>query len=99
MVSQLNPVNILRPYHSHSHFNITPKSMQSLRTFFFPPGRISNKISVRIYYIFYGGKLPRCNNREVSHSVNVPELLLLSVSRGPDIHLSIITFPHVMLHT
>jgi hypothetical protein len=34
MLSQLNPVNTLRPYHSHSHFNITLKSMQSLRTSF-----------------------------------------------------------------
>jgi hypothetical protein len=34
MVSKQNRVNILKPYHSHSHFNITLKSMQSLRNSF-----------------------------------------------------------------
>lgn len=34
MVSKMNRVHILRPYHSHSHFNITLKSMQSLRNSF-----------------------------------------------------------------
>jgi len=32
IVHNLNTVNILTPYHSHRHFNITLKSKQSLRT-------------------------------------------------------------------
>ena len=89
MVSKLNRVNILRPYHSHSHFNITLKSMQSLRNSFH-----QSELTIKFLFAFITSSMeadsPAVTIVKFLNSVIVPNLLLLSVSKGPDIHLSII---------